>query len=381
MTEGATRPLPEIRPLARIGPSRFDGLTQCALREVLAAQRTEVALPSAPPARLGTAIHKLLENAASGALDPAGSAVEDCWTKLVAEEEAEMAASWLERHFAPLRESMGAYDERRLQAIARARELATIAYSGPRKPRAGNAPQSDSGYGTEMWVETAAGDVGGAIDAVVRSDDGPVIRDYKTGRITDETGEPRTAYATQLRLYAAMYAEKFGVWPHALELVNLRGDIVRVSLDQNQCDALLADARKLREDVNASIAQSGDPLACQEALATPAPDNCRYCNYRPLCHPYREVASLADPDAGWPGDLAGTLVEQRVLGNGRVFLRLAVDATEGRVRGLTNDVGRHPALALLAGGQMVEVYNTRVIARFSVEERLPTVLYAEAPGE
>lgn len=52
---------PSIHPLKRISPSRFISLRECALREVWTANRQPSLLPTSPVAKLGTAIHKLLE--------------------------------------------------------------------------------------------------------------------------------------------------------------------------------------------------------------------------------------------------------------------------------------------------------------------------------
>ena len=66
---------PSIHPIKRISPSRFISLRECALREVWTANRQPSLLPTSPVAKLGTAIHKLLELAGKGQLGE-GSAQE-----------------------------------------------------------------------------------------------------------------------------------------------------------------------------------------------------------------------------------------------------------------------------------------------------------------
>lgn len=60
-------------------------------------------------------------------------------------------------------------------------------------------------------MQGASGAVGGFIDSVQRSAAGPIIRDYKTGSVHGESAAVKPEYATQLKLYAALYAEQYGI--------------------------------------------------------------------------------------------------------------------------------------------------------------------------
>ena len=376
MTEGLLPTTPLSKPLKRVSPSRFVALRACALRESLAAARVPELLPSSPSARLGTVIHRLLEDAGAGRLGTDPSAAETRWEALLRDQEAAMSGSWLERHFAPLRESIGAFDERRLQALARAKELSRSAIPSPGPANA----EADRGrqYGSEIFVRDGTDAVGGSIDRVAPSADGPVLRDYKTGVILDPNRVGvKTEYAEQLQLYAALYADQFGTWPTRLELVALSGVSREIALDRDASKALLHSAIELRERVNERMAAAGtDVDRLQFALASPSPANCRFCRYRPICQPYHRDAEPQRVDDPWPADCWGTLTDCKELLNGRLLLRVAVHGDERRIRGVTADAHRHPALAVLAANVRVEAFSLRKLSPQSYEERRDTVLYA-----
>jgi CRISPR/Cas system-associated exonuclease Cas4 (RecB family) len=373
VTPGRLPETPGLSPLARISPSRFTEFLDCALRECLAAAKTPRQLPSSPVARLGSAIHTLLEDAVAGQLPGTdAAAIRARFDALVEEQEAEMRESWLERHFAPLRESIGSFDERALQAVERAGDLSSRATSTEERELRGTGRR----YGTELWVQTADGAVGGFIDLVEPSPSGPVISDYKTGSIRTREASLKPAYETQLKLYAAIYAEQHTEWPARLQLVTLSGERTTVPFTHAECEELLGRARALRDEVNAVVAAKNDLDGRQRRLASPSPSTCRLCSYRPSCRPYHEAAgSGGDPEA-WPPDVWGRVTENQRLGNGRHLLRLSAGSVESRVRGLTPGDKRHPALRWAVPGAYVEAFGARLINEVSFDETAYTALYA-----
>ena len=375
MSEGQLPPVPRLEEIARVSPSRFVALTTCALHEALAANQVPPSLPRSPLARLGTVIHKLLEDAAAGRLS-SDEEIQARWDELVGKQESQMSETWLERHFAPLRTSIGSYDERRLQALARAAELASAAEKHGTNH---GTRDRERAYGTELWVQNAAGDIGGSIDAVIPSSSGPVIRDYKSGSIRGDDGALKPEYAAQLKLYAAAYAEDKGAWPTVLELVTLTGEPHEVPFSRPECQALLEHASNTLSEVNAHLADAGDDVtAAQYALASPSTDACRFCEFRPSCQPYHDSVSAHQGLEQWPGDAWGIVVERKSLLNGKDLLRLALHGDERRIRGITRDATRQPALALMEEGTPAEAFNLRVLGPRSFEERSSTVLYARA---
>jgi hypothetical protein len=223
-------------------------------------------------------------------------------------------------------------------------------------------------YGTELPVRSKSGNVRGRIDAVVPSPHGPVVRDYKSGVISDEAGAALPEYEAQLRLYAALYAQTTGIWPARLEIVSLVGKIIQVDFLEAQCNALLAEAEQLLETTNLRMDTAESAVVAQTRLASPSDDACRYCRYRPVCKPYLELAR------GYPGpcprDVIGVAEGVYALGNSKVLLTIQTSTVEVRIRGL--EPGRHPTLTALPIGIEVGVFDARVEG--------PSLTLAEGPA-
>lgn len=376
---GVLAPPPELRALGRVSPSHFTGMLACALRETWAASRAPGLLPGAPAGRLGTVVHRLLEEAGRGQL--AGldqDAIDHRWEDLLRGEEAVAAASWLDRHLLPLRSAIPDFEVRRLRALSAARALAAEASA---MQHGDGTPRWPFGY--ELPVATTDGQAGGRIDSVRPGPDGPVLRDYKSGAIYEgTTGHPRAvkgAYAAQLRLYAAIYASMTGVWPSRLEVVPLAGSAEEVEFTREQCMQLLSDAIDLRGRIN-DIINSDAPLAARMSrLAAPAEPICSFCAYRPHCGPYLERERFEQ--GGWPLDVNGTLTEKRILGNGRMMLALESDGTSIQVRGLTVDADRHPAIPAASVGDRVVAFNLRAGGSPSAFTEGPFTVFYRVPRE
>jgi hypothetical protein len=351
----------KISPLKRLSPSRFLAVKGCALREVWAADRAPTLLPSSPRAKLGTVIHSLLELAGNGQLgrSPEGQ-IDQTWTRLVSECEAQMGKSWLERSLVPLSKTVPDFEVRRLRArrIALQMAAATISFVA-------TSPEA-RGIGFEVWVETADHLVGGKIDEMRLSADGLKLRDYKTGQILDADvpegiATVKTDYQTQLRLYAALYNCKFGEWPSRLEVVDLDGREFEVPFDIASCEGLLEEAYKVLDAVNKKIQASRSTEETVNMLATPSPSNCVACVYRPGCQAYR-TARQESSLTGWPTDIFGILQYVRKLAGGRVSLGISMPTganTLTRVRNLESAESRNPALKFLKEGDLVGIFNLR----------------------
>ncbi len=370
-----------VKPITRVSPSRYDAMKQCTLREVWAAGGQPHLLPVSPAARLGTAIHQLLEDAGRGRLASAERpAVERRWEELVGEAEGTMRASWLERHFVLLRSSVPHFEVRQLRAQERALAIAQAAACASSEPA-----QDKAAAGLEKWVATPDGSVGGYIDHVVESPGGPVLRDYKSGSIHDATAGPppaavRESFVVQMRLCAALYAATTGSWPAKLELVPLHGDAVEIPCDAADCEALLAEAIAALARINATIAELASRHEDAEArLANPSVASCRQCLFRPACAPYRQVRKEAGGDEEWPNDVWGELREMRQLGNGKLLMTIGTGPTAREVRhvrGITASSERHPALQHVHEGDMLGIFSLRGAAATGTLSETPwTVIY------
>jgi hypothetical protein len=238
--------------------------------------------------------------------------------------------------------------------------------------------------GFERWVESQEGTVGGYIDHVLVSPEGPVLRDYKSGGIHGETTAAssglRESFVAQLRLYAALYAATAGIWPARLELVPLQGEPVAVPFDPAECAGLLADAVARLGRMNAIItAAAGTPQEAESQLASPCADACRHCPFRPGCRAYRLARMSAPEDGAWPEDVWGELREIRRLGNGKLLLTVGSASTGGetrQVRGISPDVDRHPAVPHLQEGDQIGLFNLKGTAAGGTRsESLWSVIY------
>jgi hypothetical protein len=218
-----------------------------------------------------------------------------------------------------------------------------------------------------VWVETADHLVGGKIDEIRPSADGLKLRDYKTGQIFDAdvpegiAATVKTDYQTQLRLYAALYACKFGQWPSRLEVVDLDGREFEVPFDIASCEVLLEEAYKVLDTVNKKIHASRSTQEAVNTLATPGPSSCVACVYRPGCRAYR-TARQESSLTGWPTDIFGILQYIRKLADGRVSLGISTPTgpnTLARVRNLEPAENRNPALTFLKQGDLVGIFNLR----------------------
>jgi hypothetical protein len=331
----------------------------CALREAWSGSGTNPLLPTAPAALLGTVIHRLLEEAGRGLFAEApDGAIERRWEELLKAADTKAANDWLQRSLVPLGAAVPDFEVRRLQAIAAARALAKQASS--LHPSTGRA---ESALGCEVQVATPDGEAGGRIDVVAPAAGGPVLKDYKTGPVMDGefSGQPavKPAYATQLKLYAAIYAAMTGTWPSALELVPVAGAAVDIPFTRAECENLLATALRLRRQINATVTSTESLNTRVGRLARPAPEECRHCRYRPHCSPY-QAAARRDPTAHWPADIRGQLRQRVRLGNGRLLIVLETSAGDSvQVRGVDPRQERHPALHSAASDELLAAFNLR----------------------
>jgi hypothetical protein len=358
MTPGQLPALDIAPQIDRISPSRFVALSSCILRELWATPERSPLLPASPRARLGTVVHKLLALASNGLLVGSEESIKNAWTGIIVDVESRMSISWIERSLVPLSRTVNDFEVQRLRAWNRAMHLMQ-----PAGPAEGHAIQT-KGFGCEIWVQSKDGAVGGYIDAVYRGESGPVIRDFKTGPILEGNGTDEATiqpdYLVQVKLYAALYHETFGLWPTHVELVPVQGEALTMRVEQSDCGEILQAAKRKRVEVNNLIKTA--LLKGEEgvrSLASPSVSNCRFCLWRPGCSAYLERSETAG-GSEWPADIRGTVTTIQQLGNGRLLL--VVRNTEGeekKVRQLDPSPNRHPALAGLKLGDQAGIFNTR----------------------
>ena len=361
--EGTLLFAPELRPLDWISPSRYADMRKCLLRELLLHSRTPELLPLAPAAHVGIAIHRMLYEAATTETQRD----DHDWIRrrldaLIVAQEAEMARNWLERHLVPLRESAPQFDVRLRQAMARAIEL----QASRRPPKTLDAIRRPH-FGNELRVQTRDGLIRGVIDAVVPSDAGPTLVEFKTGWLYDRSsGTLREAYRDQLLLYAAAYYETIGEWPEAAELVSVSGAIAPVRLSREAALELSARARDLLRSANERVAEGTRP----ELLANPSSDTCASCRYRPGCVAYRSSAEVL------PTDRWGHLDSLTPVRDGTAVAVVSTFDGAVKIRSLTMDRSRHPALLSLTT-RRISFFGLTQVGTDTFAQNQLTTAYAE----
>ena len=346
-----------IKPLRSISPTAFTAVKECVLKMLWSSSNNPALLPTFPGVHSGRVVHKLLFEAGLGRLPPDKEIINTRWDEIVEDIHSEMRASPFERHLVPLANSVPNLAVRRIQAIQRAHEIASAC-----QPRQQHIRISEPvlRYGREIPVQSSDGLIKGRIDAAFPGQDGIVIRDYKSGEVTESAGECdhqlKDTYQVQLKMYAALYTESFGEWPKILEVMPLSGLAIRVAFKKEDCLNLLAEAKATLQELNSKIASNLNP-ELPVLLANPNPEVCTFCQYRPACEVYRSTTSGPGID-DWPMDIIGNLVDIKQLGNSKMILHVTTSSGVVGIPGLSPG-DRHPTLRDLQQGDTVGVFNIR----------------------
>ncbi len=279
---------PLAKPLTSISPTLFNSAVECRLKAAWQASGNPPLLPGSPKTKVGSVVHRLLSEAGSARLLPREDSINNRWKQLIAEADARMASSTVEKHLSPLNRSVPDIEVRRIRAIRRAQEIARLSTLRPTNPA---NPVGVPPYGYEISLRSRDYTVQGTLDAALyQAPHQTTIQDFKSGPImeTDDEGitQPRNSYQVQLKMYAALYAETFHRWPDSLQLVSIAGTTTDVPYVPDECLSLLNQAKNMLKEINASISRH-TPETVQSTLAKPSPIACRFCPYRPACPPYR----------------------------------------------------------------------------------------------
>lgn len=174
----------------------------------------------------------------------------------------------------------------------------------------------------ELPLESADGLVAGRADLVVRSPEHE-IRDYKTGQIANDAGQPRADYLRQLLIYAALEHDQIGSWPSR---------VVLVPLDPKRSPVVVpiepAEARSAQSELSGALEQYNEAVKKQVApasMANPSADTCRFCRFAPRCPAFWDAASESWADDGVVA-VAGTILRTSAAHSGGVTVVLENEA-------------------------------------------------------
>ncbi|KUO74509.1 MAG: hypothetical protein APF77_18430 [Clostridia bacterium BRH_c25] len=347
-----------LKQLNRISPSKYFSLQACILREVWSADnQTKGLLPVAPIIKIGTVAHKVLELAAKGLVKTEEDAVKQ-WDIGVKATEEEMNSSWLEKHLLPLSKKARYYEVKRQQCLIMVRSILGRG--------SGKGIIRPSSIKVEVWVESSNGKVAGKIDVVRQTSEGVQIVDYKTGAVLEinaDADEIKLEYQLQLKIYAALYNEKYGNWPEHLVILTLGHKEYEIPFTKKECKNLLEKASARLDEVNAMIASAHSV----KELANPTPDNCRYCTFRPACEVYWTTRDLTGL---WPIDCYGRVIDLKVLNNGSLRVTINNGSDNVVIRGL--DPKRHEGFQYNASEVFFYNLNVDSVSGYYTESLLTT---------
>lgn len=318
-------------PLKRVSPSRFQNLRKCVLRELWTASKEPPLLPLSPFAVIGSVVHQLLATAGNGTL-PADDDqfVQQTWDDLIRATEQRLGSSPLQSCLLPLSKSVPDLAVRKARACQSAAEIVRQRGQFASAIQTG---QTEAHIGFEIWIESRDGLLGGFVDEVQETESGVVLRDFKTGQIDDDA---LLAFEVQLKLYASLYNDRFGLWPESLEVLPLRGSPIVIPFTRAECELLKEEGRAFVKSINNKILKlSESPDELHRIFATPEPSVCRLCTFRPGCESYRKRPVSGELE--WPLDFWGRITRIQKLGNGTVHICVKVEppnSSEVHVRGI-----------------------------------------------
>lgn len=140
----------------------------------------------------------------------------------------------------------------------------------------GDITSSQPAVAREATLTSRDNTVTGRPDLVEFGPSGPIIIDYKTGKLDDP--DRLASYRRQCFLYAWLWHETYNTWPVEYRLVHQASGVThRGAIDTGE-------AQHLGEVARAAAMQLAAPPS-PAAQATVGP-HCTLCAYRPWCEPY-----------------------------------------------------------------------------------------------
>jgi len=188
-----------IEPIESVSPSSFTSLSDCLLRATSRAARNPDLLPSPQNNRVGTVAHQLLEQVGRGQI--AGDHSEELfrrWDGLVAKQEEQMTHLTFQKRFIPLSKHIARYEVMRHGAVKQAlaldfhRRSHTEVRETDDQKAARCSPES---VFYELPLATSDGKVKGNIDYLRETPEGAILRDYKTGLISERSNAEQPDYS------------------------------------------------------------------------------------------------------------------------------------------------------------------------------------------
>ncbi len=161
-----------------------------------------------------------------------------------------------------------------------------------------------AGAVTEELLTSRDGLLAGRPDLVLTRDGTPTVVDYKSGNLSDPDTIAR--FSRQTHLYAYLWHDVHGVWPTEARLVNPLAQVELVfPIAMGEASALAADAAKRLREVT-----DGGPAHEMASVG----DHCAHCPFRPWCEPYWSATDSQHHHDG-RRDIEGRVLSSDVLRN------------------------------------------------------------------
>jgi hypothetical protein len=344
----------ELPTIAAISPTLAEVMRSCSLRAALSrTPSSDSYVLGNPKGWLGSAYHYVLEKIADAHPSDAtiDATVDRLWNEAVEVQHKRILSHPLNRRFGSP-QSWPGYHLAKASAALRAKTLVTIdASTGARR----DIERQDELREREFTAY--GGKLVGRPD-VVRANE---IVDFKSGSIIESSDEQGTeivkaAYVRQLQIYGYLVHQTIGRWLPRGVLLPAVGQGIEIALQQQECEREASEAVRILDAYNDKVADN----SAIASLATPSPENCKWCPYKAVCSPFWEAASPA-----WSGKLDGAAIEGRVTeppqaihnGLARTF---AVDShagseTESRIKIFPINPLVHDVVDTLTVGDTVRV--------------------------
>jgi hypothetical protein len=311
-----------LPPIAAVSPSLAETLRNCPLQAGISRiNGVRDYVLGNPKAWLGTAYHEVLERLWDdpNPLDE-NVRIEGLWNKAISTLQAKAIAHRLNRRFS-IPEHWPGYHLVHAFAILRAQMALR---DQPRDPKSSAATVSVI---REQNFSAMKGKLIGKPDVII----GNEIRDYKSGRIYDETADGKQtikqAYVRQLRLYGRLVEERLGVCPTKGVLLPMQGEAVEVALDSETCAVEATEAVQLLDVYNSRL----QSVPTVSSLAMPSPQICRWCQYKALCTGFWENVNETWTDGLGSACVRGTVSSApQPIHNGKA-LSLTMANTTGTI--------------------------------------------------
>ncbi|MBC8514878.1 PD-(D/E)XK nuclease family protein [bacterium] len=156
----------------------------------------------------------------------------------------------------------------------------------------------------EVAAFSKDGKVGGYIDYAQENKEGTLLVDFKSGGCSPPVEGLPPDHALQGQIYAHLAEEMWGALPKRVEFWYTAHDHVEgFAPDKKEADAIGLMIREAGAEISRL---SGKPEASFEA--NPHPETCNWCDAKPWCKPYQEMA-LETP---WRSEGFGKAIKGKV---------------------------------------------------------------------